>query len=46
MDKKSGIFLIVFLLLTVVSIYLTYRRSFITEDYEIIQNQDASDEVE
>ena len=41
MDKKSRIFLIVLLLLVIVSIYLTYRRSFITKDYEIIVPEDT-----
>jgi|GEM_PF-2081643 len=36
MDKKSKILLIVLLLLAVVSIYLTYRRSFVTKNYEVV----------
>lgn len=36
MDKKSKILLVVLLLLIIVSVYLTYRRAYITKDYEII----------
>jgi len=46
MDKKSRIFLIVLLLLVIVSIYLTYRRSFITKDYEIIVPEDTQTDEE
>jgi len=36
MDKKSKILLVVLLALTVISVYLTYRRAFITKDYEVV----------
>jgi len=36
MDRNSKILLVFLLLLTIASVYLTYRRSFITKDYEII----------
>ncbi len=45
MDKKSKILLVILLLLTAVSVYLTYERAFITKDFEIInevQEEDTS----
>lgn len=36
MDKRSKILLWILLVLVIISICLTYRRSFITKDYEII----------
>jgi hypothetical protein len=46
MDKRSKILLMALLLLTIISIYLTYRRSFITKDYEIIADSDVLGEVQ
>lgn len=45
MDKKSKILLSVFCLLVVVSIVLTYYRSFISKDYEIIQDSGSGEAV-
>ncbi len=41
MDKKSKIFFVTLLLLVLISIYLTYRRSFITKNYEVIVSEDT-----
>ncbi|MBI2627736.1 hypothetical protein HYW72_02285 [Candidatus Nomurabacteria bacterium] len=46
MDKKSKILLVALLLLTIISIYLTYRRSFITKDYEVIPISEDLEETE
>lgn len=43
MDKKSKIIFVIFIFLIVVSVYLLYKRSFITYDFEII---DSSIELE
>ena len=43
MDKKSKILLLVFCLLVLASIAATYHRSFISKDFEVIQ--DDSGEV-
>lgn len=41
MDRNSKILSVFLLLLIIVSVYLTYRRSFITKDYEIIVPEDT-----
>lgn len=46
MDKKSGILLIVLLLLIIVSIYLTYERSFITKDYEVLISEEEGQTID
>lgn len=35
MDKKSKIFLVILIVITIISVYLTYKRSFIDRDYII-----------
>lgn len=45
MDKKSKILLLVFCLLVIVSIALTYYRSFISKDFEIIQDDSDGEAV-
>ncbi len=41
MDRNSKILLIFLLLLIVISVYVTYRRSFITKDYEVVAPVDT-----
>ena len=46
MDRNSKVLSIFLLLLIIISVYLTYRRSFITKDYEIIIPEDVQEEEE
>jgi len=43
MDKKNKFLLVAFLLLVILSIFLTYKRSFIDRDFEIIDS--GSEEI-
>ena len=43
LDKKSNILFIVLLILVVFSIYLTYRRAFVTRDFEIYQSEETGE---
>lgn len=45
MDTKSKIFFWILVIAVLISILLTYRRSFITKDYEVIEG-DVSAPVE
>lgn len=40
MDSKSKIFLLIIFVLIIISIYLTFDRAFLKEDFEIINNQE------
>ena len=46
MDRNSKILSVLLLLLIIVSVYLTYRRSFITKDYDVIDPEDVQEEEE
>lgn len=39
-EKKSKILIIAFVVALVVSIILTYQRSFITKDFEVIESEE------
>lgn len=42
MDKKSQILFVLLLILIIVSISLTYYRSFISKDFEIIKTEEGT----
>ncbi|MFA6520149.1 MAG: hypothetical protein WCT44_00925 [Candidatus Paceibacterota bacterium] len=44
MDKNSKILLAIVVFLTVVSIYLTYIRSFVDKNYEVIPIPEETEE--
>lgn len=46
MDNKSKILLTVLVVLILVSLFLTYYRSFISRDYEIIQSEEKQGSAE
>lgn len=46
MDRKSKIFLWVLIVITMVSVFLTFRRAFYTKDYKIISSPDILNEVQ
>jgi hypothetical protein len=43
MDKKSKIIFVIFIFLIIVSVYLLYKRSFVTYDFEINQEEPLED---
>lgn len=43
MDKKTKIFLFTIIVITICSVYLTFKRAFLDRDFEIIN---SSEEVE
>ena len=45
MDKKSKILIVIFVLVIFVSIFFTYKRSFIDQNF-IIPEEEDSEEVE
>ncbi|MFA5791687.1 MAG: hypothetical protein WC884_01475 [Candidatus Paceibacterota bacterium] len=46
MDRKSKVFFLVLIIITLVSILLTFRRAFYTKDYQIITDPDLSSEIQ
>ncbi|MEI6659940.1 MAG: hypothetical protein WCK91_00775 [bacterium] len=43
MDKKTSVLIIIILVATTVSIFFLYRKSYITKDFEIEQQQSSLD---
>lgn len=43
LKTKTNLFYIFFIIIVVVSVYLTYRRAFITKDFEIIQPENIQE---
>ena len=46
MDKKSKILLLFIFTIIIISVYLTYQRAFIANDYEIISSPEEEQEAE
>lgn len=44
MDKKSKILIIIFIITILVSIFLTYQRSFIDQNFIIIESEEEIEE--
>lgn len=42
MEKRSKILLFIFVVITICSVYLTYRRAFIDRDFEIINSEEET----
>ena len=40
MDKKSKILIAIFVVLVIVSIFLTYKRAFVDRDFDIINSEE------
>jgi len=43
MDKKSKILIFIFLLIVLASVFLTYKRSFLDRNFEIINSEDGAE---
>ena len=44
MDRKSKILILIFVLVTLVSIFFTYKRSFVDRNFIILEGEDATEE--
>jgi len=42
MDKKSKILVVVFIILILFSIYLTFKRAFVDKNFDIINTEEES----
>lgn len=41
MDKKSKTAILIFFIIVCISIFFTYKRAFIDQDFEIISNEEV-----
>jgi len=44
-DKNSKILIIIFVLVILASIFLTYKRAFIDKDFEVIYSEEEEEET-